>query len=254
MESLSDGSKTTLVRRRNAGKVTEAGEGKVAKTNPRSRAANRSRRADEFAAFADEVLRDLNPRGPLQKLAADHVVQSAWQLKGSLEKRADREFGEKSDPDPQVAKARPRPTDLDHAARSLKEAVETFDSVRHAAPIVPENPATGRHVEAVFDDLETAIFPNEWPIVPSDGPSDLTGGPVESDDEVPNWRDRLVYDFDVSDISPVVKGTWVTVSHVVSLIVDGWTWADILRSHPELTEEDIRTCVAFAMDEENAAP
>ena len=51
----------------------------------------------------------------------------------------------------------------------------------------------------------------------------------------------------VSETSPVVKGTWITVSHVVSLIVDGYTWADILRSHPELSEDDVRVCVAYAV-------
>ena len=67
------------------------------------------------------------------------------------------------------------------------------------------------------------------------------------------WDGRLVFDFDVSDTSPVVKGTWIAVAHVVSQIVDGCTWADILRSHPELTEDDIRACVAYAMAEENSA-
>jgi uncharacterized protein (DUF433 family) len=41
------------------------------------------------------------------------------------------------------------------------------------------------------------------------------------------------------------------VSHVVSLIVDGWTWSNILRTHPELTEEDIRTCLAYTVAEDN---
>ena len=90
--------------------------------------------------------------------------------------------------------------------------------------------------------------------MPVDGLDDfLNEVPIRSKRKVPNWRDRLVFDFEVSDISPVVKGTWITVAHVVSLIVDGWTWADILRSHPELTEDDIRTCVAYAMAEENSA-
>ena len=48
----------------------------------------------------------------------------------------------------------------------------------------------------------------------------------------------------------MIKGTWVTVSQVVSLIVDGWTWSDILRAHPELTEDDIRTCLAYTVAEE----
>ncbi len=65
------------------------------------------------------------------------------------------------------------------------------------------------------------------------------------------WRDRLVFDTEVSDTSPVVRGTWITVGQVVSLVVDGWSWADILRSHPELTEADIRACLAYSVEEDH---
>jgi uncharacterized protein (DUF433 family) len=65
-------------------------------------------------------------------------------------------------------------------------------------------------------------------------------------DAIPGrWQGRLTFDRDVSEDSPVVKGTLVTVNHVVSLILDGWTYADIIRAHPDLTEDDIRTCVAY---------
>jgi uncharacterized protein (DUF433 family) len=59
------------------------------------------------------------------------------------------------------------------------------------------------------------------------------------------WEWRLVFDETVGDRSPVVRGTWITAGHVVSLIVEGWTWGDILRTHPELTEDDIRACLAY---------
>jgi uncharacterized protein (DUF433 family) len=65
-------------------------------------------------------------------------------------------------------------------------------------------------------------------------------------DAIPGrWQDCLTFDRDVSEDSPVVKGTLVTVKHVVSLIVDGWTYNDVIRAHPELTVDDIRTCLAF---------
>lgn len=63
---------------------------------------------------------------------------------------------------------------------------------------------------------------------------------------------RLEMDPHVSDSSPVIKGTWVTVSHVISLIVDGWAWADVLRAHPELTEDDIRACLSYTVMTEAA--
>jgi uncharacterized protein (DUF433 family) len=57
---------------------------------------------------------------------------------------------------------------------------------------------------------------------------------------------RLTWDNNVSDTSPVVQGTWVTADHVVKLIVDGWIWSDILRTHPELEVDDIHECLAYA--------
>jgi uncharacterized protein (DUF433 family) len=69
-------------------------------------------------------------------------------------------------------------------------------------------------------------------------------------DTIPGRRqNRLTFDPNVSKDSPVVKGTSVTVSHVVSLIVDGWTYVDIIRTHPNLTEADIRTCIAYNINE-----
>jgi uncharacterized protein (DUF433 family) len=61
---------------------------------------------------------------------------------------------------------------------------------------------------------------------------------------------RLVFNFEVSNTSPVVKGTWLTVNHILSLIIDGWSWNDIMLSHPELVEDDIRACIEYTMEEE----
>ena len=74
----------------------------------------------------------------------------------------------------------------------------------------------------------------------------------ESADPSLLWRDRLILDPDVSPRSPVVKGTWVTAAHVVTLVVDGWSWADILRAHPELCEADIRACLTYSIEEEGS--
>ncbi len=227
-------------------------DGGASKADPRSRRVNRSTRAAEFAAFADDVHRDLNPRGPLERLIVDHVAQSAWRLKATLARQLDRDLGSDPDADALPASAPPvrvatTTTAAERAARSVREACETLVAVR-ARPVVGAATRPFRLAPPVVDRPE--VEPNEWPIVPS-GPLD-EGLPADA--EVASapaaWRDRLVYDFDVSDISPVVKGTWITVGHVVSLIVDGSTWADILRSHPELTEDDIRICMAYAVAED----
>ncbi len=214
-------------------------------TNPRSRRVNRVTRADRYAAFAADLGRDLNPRGSLERLMADHVVQSAWRLKATLERQADRDAATVGDPADATPKRPPPPSAADRAARSVRDALESLDYVR-------SRPAC-RPAPARFDEIQ----PNEWPIVPDASTDDLVAEPgpeprpADDGDGTAGWEHRLVFDFDVSDISPVVKGTWVAVGHVVSLIVDGWTWADILRSHPELIEDDIRACLAYTLAEES---
>lgn len=207
--------------------------------NPASRRVNRSLRAAEFTRFALDIHRDLNPRGRLETLVTRQAIRSAWRLQENID-------AEIHDPISDIAV-----TGADSAARSLEVAITTLDLLQGR-----RDSSTPR-----IEPDATRIESNEWPIVPTD---DLAAGEMfeaddtdddnEEDDDpaAPIWRGRLVYDFDVSDQSPVVQGTWITVSHIVSLIVDGATWADILRTHPELTEADIRICVAYAIAEDTS--
>ncbi len=64
------------------------------------------------------------------------------------------------------------------------------------------------------------------------------------------WQDRLQLLPEVSATSPVVLGTAITVRRVVSLVVDGHSWTEIKRLHPELTDADIRACLAYCVEEE----
>jgi len=49
---------------------------------------------------------------------------------------------------------------------------------------------------------------------------------------------------------PCVRGLRITVSDVLEYLASGMTEADILRDFPDLTQEDIRACLAFAADRE----
>lgn len=62
--------------------------------------------------------------------------------------------------------------------------------------------------------------------------------------------DRLAFNPDVSTNSPCVKGTWITVTQIIDLIVDGWSWSDVLRTHPEITEDDILACLNYTVANE----
>jgi len=252
MESAKNGHRTVAgTRRQKPASPNAVRKDPFDRNDPRTRDRHRPSRADRHASFASEVIRDLNPRGPLERLVADHVVHQAWKLKTNLENQGIRDRDETSESLATVKTSRIRPSELDRASRALQEALEALNFLRSRFPTSPI-PALEPNFQHEVD-LDSEILPNEWPVVPIEGFDDRAEAETADDDEVPSWRDRLVFDFEVSETSPVVKGTWITVGHVVSLIVDGWAWSDILRSHPELTEDDIRTCVAYAIAEEGSA-
>ena len=62
------------------------------------------------------------------------------------------------------------------------------------------------------------------------------------------WQDRISVDPTVLVGKPVVKGTRVAVELVADLLAQGWTQEQILDSYPNLTDEDIRACLAYASD------
>jgi uncharacterized protein (DUF433 family) len=45
---------------------------------------------------------------------------------------------------------------------------------------------------------------------------------------------------------PVIKGTRLTVEHILGLLADGATVLDILNEYPGLTEADVQACLHFA--------
>jgi uncharacterized protein (DUF433 family) len=59
---------------------------------------------------------------------------------------------------------------------------------------------------------------------------------------------RIVLDPEVMLGKPVLRGTRITVEHVVGLMAEGWTEAQILANHPALTRADIQACLAYARD------
>ena len=49
---------------------------------------------------------------------------------------------------------------------------------------------------------------------------------------------------------PCIRGMRITVSDVLEYLASGMSVAEILDDFPELTEEDIRACLAFAAERE----
>ena len=49
---------------------------------------------------------------------------------------------------------------------------------------------------------------------------------------------------------PTIRGMRIAVADVLGWLAAGMTHEEILRDYPELTEEDIRACLAYAADRE----
>jgi len=62
------------------------------------------------------------------------------------------------------------------------------------------------------------------------------------------WHDRIVVDPKVLIGKPVVRGARISVELVVDLLAAGWSHAQILKSYPHLTEDDIRACLSYASE------
>jgi len=57
---------------------------------------------------------------------------------------------------------------------------------------------------------------------------------------------RIAADPAVMMGKPVVRGTRLTVEHILEELAGGLSLEDLLASHPRLTAEDVRAALAFA--------
>jgi uncharacterized protein (DUF433 family) len=53
---------------------------------------------------------------------------------------------------------------------------------------------------------------------------------------------------------PTIRGMRIAVADVLGWLAAGMTHEEIISDYPELTEEDIRACVAYAAGRDDAQP
>ena len=229
------------------------------KTSPRRKGKRATVAADQarrvaYEAFADSVRNELKPKAMFETFFVDRAILSAWRLTKAIEEERAGVLGgmgvDSQDIYDRVSDELRRRTD--RIERSLRRALDSLESVRATSRAANWGQAIKLNTTVVPVEPEPCadieILPNEWTILPDEHFADDV---TDHEAPAPRWQDRLMFDPNVSDQSPVIKGTWITVSQIVTRIVDGFTWADILRSHPELTEEDIRICLSYATEQES---
>ena len=67
-----------------------------------------------------------------------------------------------------------------------------------------------------------------------------------------DWHNRIVVDPAILRGKPVIKGTRLAVSFIVSLVAENWTHEEILRNYPQLSAEDIHAALQYAAETLNA--
>jgi uncharacterized protein (DUF433 family) len=65
---------------------------------------------------------------------------------------------------------------------------------------------------------------------------------------VMDWQAHIVSDSKIMVGKPVVKGTRLTVEHLMERLANGWTEGDLLESYPGLTHEDLQACFAYVAE------
>jgi uncharacterized protein (DUF433 family) len=65
-----------------------------------------------------------------------------------------------------------------------------------------------------------------------------------------DYRDRIVINPEVRFGKPCVRGTRITVGDVLSYLASGMREEEILADFPQLKNEDIRACLAYAAERE----
>jgi uncharacterized protein (DUF433 family) len=63
-----------------------------------------------------------------------------------------------------------------------------------------------------------------------------------------NWQDYIVSDREVLLGKPIIKGTRISVEHLVGLLAQGWSEKDILDNFPRLTKESLQAVFAYFQD------
>jgi uncharacterized protein (DUF433 family) len=62
------------------------------------------------------------------------------------------------------------------------------------------------------------------------------------------WQDFIVSDKEILLGKPTLKGTRISVEHIVGLLAQGWSEQEILENFPHLTKESLQAVFSYIQD------
>jgi uncharacterized protein (DUF433 family) len=63
-----------------------------------------------------------------------------------------------------------------------------------------------------------------------------------------NWQHFIVSDKEILLGKPVIKGTRLSVEHIVGLLAQGWNETQILENYPRLTKESLQAVFIYIQE------
>ncbi|MEQ8477801.1 DUF433 domain-containing protein [Fulvivirga sp.] len=62
------------------------------------------------------------------------------------------------------------------------------------------------------------------------------------------WRKHIVADEAVLLGKPTIKGTRVSVEHIIGLLAQGWTEQQILENYPRVNQESLKAVFSYIQE------
>lgn len=69
-----------------------------------------------------------------------------------------------------------------------------------------------------------------------------------------DWREYITADPAILVGKPTVRGTRLSVEHILTLFAEGWSVDDVLRNYPTLHREALPAVFAYAADAVRSSP
>jgi len=63
-----------------------------------------------------------------------------------------------------------------------------------------------------------------------------------------NWRNYIETNDNILVGKPVIKGTRLSVEHIINLLASGWTEQQILENYPRLNKESLRAVFSYIQE------
>jgi len=63
-----------------------------------------------------------------------------------------------------------------------------------------------------------------------------------------DWREHIETNENILLGKPVIKGTRISVEHIIDILASGWTEEQILENYPRLSKENLQAVFAYIQE------